>query len=157
METAIGHSNWRTGPTDLLAELYSRILTAKRELNSLISEYAEYFIQTSKAIINTYNLSTEAKISLIDFTEKMVRLVNKAYPQIDQKLTALENSLKNNNVKIEITRKSTMHIVAEEGWFIICIAARFKFWFTGKLPVLKRGVLGSFPYGRLQELPTSKN
>jgi hypothetical protein len=119
METAIGHSNCRTDSTDLLAEQYSRILTAKRELYSPISEYAEYFIQTSKAIINTYNLSTEAKISLIDFTEKMVRLVNKAYPQIDQKLTALENSLKNNNVKIEIARKSTMHIVAEEGWFII--------------------------------------
>jgi hypothetical protein len=72
IETVIGHSNWQTDPTDLLAEQYSRILTAKRELNSLISEYAEYFIQTSKAILNTYNLSTEAKISLIDFTEKLL-------------------------------------------------------------------------------------
>jgi hypothetical protein len=64
----------------------------------------------------------------------MVRLVNKTYPQIDQKLTALENSLKNNNVKIEITRKSTIHIVAEEGWFIIASQQALNFGLRENIP-----------------------
>jgi len=124
METSIGHSNWRTDPTDLLAELYSRILTANRELNSLISEYAEYFIQTSKAIINTYNLSTEVKISLIDFTEKNGKISKQGIPANRPETDSIGKRFENNNVKNRDHKKiADAHIVSEEGWFIIALQA----------------------------------
>ena len=52
MGTAIGPSGWRTGPTDLLTELYSRTQLAQSQLGNLFSGQKKYFYETSEAIIN---------------------------------------------------------------------------------------------------------
>ncbi len=103
MGTAMGSPGWRTGFTgsipELLAELYTRVSLAIDKLD-VFDEYAKYFHEKTEAILRTYDLPREQEYLLLDFTEKLIMCLYRAYPQAEAKLKKLWIALDNNTVTI---------------------------------------------------------
>jgi hypothetical protein len=119
--TAMGSPGWRTGPIDLLQELYSRTQLAQSQLSNLFSGQKKYFYKTSEAIIDIFDLPLDKADALQGFTETLASLLDKAYPQVEQKLNKLLKALESNSVKIELgpRAKKTLHVTPEgERWYV---------------------------------------
>jgi hypothetical protein len=119
--TAMGSPGWRTGPTDLLTELYSRTQLAQSQLGNLFSGQKKYFYKTSEAIINEFDLPSEKADALRCFTETLAGLLDMAHSQTEAKLQKLLFALEVNNVKIEPSPhgKKTIHFrPADEKWHV---------------------------------------
>jgi hypothetical protein len=59
MGTAMGPSGWRTGPANLLPELYSRTQLAQSQLGSLFSGQKKYFYEASEALMHGLDLPAD--------------------------------------------------------------------------------------------------
>ena len=146
METAIGPERRRTGPTDLLTELYSRTQLAQSQLGNLFSGQKKYFYETSEAIINEFDLPSEKADALRGFTETLAGLLDMAHSQTEAKLQKLLFALEVNNVKIEPSPhgKKTIHFrPADEKWHVSA-HMRKKSW-VFRLPIHKVGMRTFFP------------
>jgi len=146
MGTAIGPEGWRTGPTDLLAELYTRAQLANRELPSLVDGQKKYFYVSTEAIIDVFDLPADKADMLRDFAEKAVNLLDKAYPQAEAKLQKLLKALENSNVKVELSPrgKKTLHIVPTGEKFYVSARMRSETWLF-RLPIHKISQNTEFP------------
>ncbi|AJB41108.1 hypothetical protein TCARB_0030 [Thermofilum adornatum 1505] len=136
---------WRTGPTDLLAELYTRAQLANRELHSLVDGQKKYFYVSTEAIIDVLDLPADKADMLRDFAEKAVNLLDKAYQQTETKLQKLLTALESNNVKVELgpRAKKTLHITPEgEKWYV---SAHFRETWLISLPIYRVSADAEFP------------
>jgi len=143
---AIGPSGWRTGPTDLLAELYTRAQLANRELHSLVHGQKKYFYEASEALIHGLDLPADKADMLRDFTETLASLLDMAYPQAETKLQKLLKALESNSVKVELgpRAKKTLHVTPEgEKWYVGAQLRR-KTWLF-KLPIYRVSAEAEFP------------
>jgi hypothetical protein len=148
METAIGPEGWRTGPTDLLAELHSKAQLAYRELDNLFNEQARYFHEKAEAIIDAFDLTSEKAYLLLDFAEKLVDCLYRAYPQSEAKLQKLLTALENNNVKVELSQRGTktLHVRPEdENWYIIATRRRERKTWIFSMPIHGVSAEAEFP------------
>jgi len=147
MGTATGPEDWRTGPTDLLTELYTRAQLAQSQLGNLFSGQKKYFYKTSEAIINEFGLPSEKADALRGFTETLASLLDMAYPQAETKLQKLLKALESNSVKVELgpRAKKTLHITPEgEEWYVKAYRQSEKPWIFS-LPLYKVGTEAKFP------------
>jgi hypothetical protein len=146
MGTAIGPSGWRTGPTDLLAELYTRAQLANRELHSLVDGQKKYFYKSTEALIHGLGLPADKANMLQDFTEKLIEYLEWAYPLSEEKLKKMLVALENNDVKVELSQRGTktLHVrPVNENWYISAQLRR-KTWLF-KLPFRQFGFDAEFP------------
>jgi len=146
MGTAISPEGWRTGPTDLLTELYSRTQLAQSQLGNLFSGQKKYFYKTSEAIINEFDLPSEKADTLRSFTETLASLLDKAYPQVEQKLNKLLKALESNSVRVELgpRAKKTLHITPEgEEWYVRAHLQRKNWLFN--IPIYGANSKARFP------------
>jgi len=145
--TAMGSPGWRTGPTDLLTELYSRTQLAQSQLGNLFSGQKKYFYKTSEAIVDIFDLPLDKADTLRDFAEKAVNLLDKAYPQAETKLQKLLKALESNNVKVELgpCAKKTLHVTPEgEKWYVSAHMVEDKRWLIS-LPIYRVSAEAEFP------------
>jgi hypothetical protein len=121
MGTATGPEGWRTGQASLLSELYNRTQLAQSQLGSLIDGYKKFFFEKSETIIDVFDLPVDKANTLRDFADKLVNLLETAYPQVEERLQKLLKALENSNVKVELgprARKS-LHVIPEgERWYV---------------------------------------
>ncbi|MEM0234957.1 hypothetical protein [Thermofilum sp.] len=146
MGTATGPEGWRTGPTDLLAELYTRAQLANRELHSLVNGQKKYFYESTEALIHGLGLPADKADTLRGFTETLASLLDMAYPQAETKLQKLLKALENSNVKVELgpRAKKTLHVMPEgERWYVSAQLRR-KTWLF-KLPIYRVSADAEFP------------
>jgi hypothetical protein len=142
MGTAIGPE----GSTDLLEELRRRVELAKSRLNDLFNEQKSYFYRTSEAIIDAFDLPSEKSSLLLDYAEKLVDCLYRAYPQAESKLRKLWIALNNSGVKVEMSSKGkkTLHVLLKgENWYVR--AHRPKKTWIFKLPIYRVNTDAFFP------------
>uniref|UniRef100_A0A7C1CEU0 Uncharacterized protein n=1 Tax=Thermofilum adornatum TaxID=1365176 RepID=A0A7C1CEU0_9CREN len=147
MGTAIGPEGWRTGQ-DLLAELYSKAQLAYRELDNLFNEQARYFHEKAEAIIDAFDLTSEKAYLLLDFAEKLVDCLYRAYPQSEAKLQKLLTALENSNVKVELSQRGTktLHVrPVDENWYIIATRRRERKTWIFSMPIHGVSAEAEFP------------
>jgi hypothetical protein len=146
MGTAIGPSGWRTGPIDLLQELYNRTQPAQSQLGNLVNGQKKYFYEASEAVINTFDLPADKADTLRDFAETLASLLDKAYPQVEQKLNKLLKALESNSVKIELgpRAKKTLHVTPEGEEWNVRAHLRKKTWIFS-MPIYRVSAEAEFP------------
>ena len=146
MGTAIGPSGWRTGPIDLLQELYNRTQLAQSQLGNLFSGQKKYFYEASEALIHGLDLPADKADMLRDFTETLASLLDMAYPQAETNLQKLLKALESNSVKIELgpRAKKTLHVTPEGEEWNVRAHLRKKTWIFS-MPIYRVSAEAEFP------------
>jgi hypothetical protein len=145
--TAIGSPGWRTGQ-GLLQELYSKAQLACRELGNLADGQAKYFHEKAEAMIDVFDLPSEKAYLLLDYAEKLVDCLYRAYPQAETKLQKLLTALENSKVKVELgpRAKKTLHITpGDENWYIIATQRRERKTWIFSMPIYGVSAEAEFP------------
>ena len=139
---------WWAGRDSLLEELRRRAQLASNQLGDLFDGHARYFHETTEAIIDEFDLPSEKAYLLLDYAEKLVDCLYRAYPQAETKLQKLQIALESNNVKVELgpRAKKTLHITPEdEKWYIIAVRRRERKRWIFSLPIHGVSTEAEFP------------
>jgi len=130
----------------MLAELRWRVEKARSVLSELSSEQKRYFRERAELLIQEMDLPPDKASMLLDFAEKLVDCLHRAYPQAETKLQRLLTALENSSVEVELSPRGTktLHIRPEgEEWHIIAQLRR-KTWLY-KLPIHRVSAEAEFP------------
>jgi len=106
---AIGPSGWRTGSTDLLAELHNRIELALRILDKKINEEINKVTTKIEKIIKELHLEGEQEKALLDFKEKLVDALLAARVQAKERLEKLIMYVEDGTITFE-KKSKTIHV-----------------------------------------------
>jgi hypothetical protein len=139
---------WWAGRDSLLEELRRRAQLASNQLGDLFDEHARYFHETTEAIIDEFDLPSEKAYLLLDFAEKLVDCLYRAYPQAETKLQKLLTALENSKVKVELgpRAKKTLHITpGDENWYIIATQRRERKTWIFSMPIYGVSAEAEFP------------
>jgi hypothetical protein len=133
------------GERAMLAELRWRAEKAYRMLDELFSKEARYFHEKAELLIRELDLPSAKALMLLDFAEKLVDCLYRAYPQAKTRLERLLIALERTSVKVEPSPRGekTLHVTPMgEGWHVT--ANRTDEWMF-QLPLHGISAKASFP------------
>jgi len=117
-------AGWRA----MLAELRWRAERAYNLLGELFSEQKSYFREKAELLIRELDLPSAKALMLLDFAEKLVDCLYRAYPQSESKLRRLPAALERDRVRVKRSGRKTPHIVPEGEEWHVSVCRRRKGW-----------------------------
>ena len=130
----------------MLAELRWRAEKAHSELGRLFSGEAKYYREKAELIVRELDLPSMKASMLLDFAEKAIECLDKAYAQAEAKLRKLLTAIENNSVEVAPSPRGrkAIHITPEgEKWYINAHLCGENWLFS--LPIYRVSAEAEFP------------